>query len=166
MQEDNYDKIVQYIISSQAKFYRLAYSYVRNQDDALDIVQNSVCKALEHYHTLRNVDYVKTWFYRILVNESLNFMKRRRRELASETIEEAAGTAVHSESVFDYDAEDLLEKLELLPGDVQNIIRLYYFEEFKLKEIAEVTGKNISTVKAKLYRGLKKLKIELEGDLQ
>lgn len=52
MKEDFYRKIVDYIIENQNKFYRLAYSYVRNQEDALDVVQSSVCKALEHYGDL------------------------------------------------------------------------------------------------------------------
>ena len=45
MRQELYDRIVAYIVENQEKFYRLAYSYVRNQEDALDIVQNAVCKA-------------------------------------------------------------------------------------------------------------------------
>ena len=48
MKEDLYNRIVDYIVSNQEKFYRLAYSYVHNQEDAMDIVQNAVCKALDH----------------------------------------------------------------------------------------------------------------------
>ena len=86
MHQDLYDNIVDYILANQDKFYRLAYSYVRNQDDALDIVQNSVCKALEHYETLRNEHAIKTWFYRILVNESLLFLKKEKWEFPSEDV--------------------------------------------------------------------------------
>ena len=46
MKNDLYQKIVNYIIENQNKFYRLAYSYTRNQEDALDVVQSSACKAL------------------------------------------------------------------------------------------------------------------------
>ena len=42
MRQELYDRIVAYIVENQEKFYRLAYSYVRNQEDALDIVQNAV----------------------------------------------------------------------------------------------------------------------------
>ena len=54
MKRDLYDRIVAYIVENQNKFYRLAFSYVQNQEDALDAVQNSVCKALEHYGQIRN----------------------------------------------------------------------------------------------------------------
>lgn len=78
MKADLYQKIVAYILENQNKFYRLAYSYVRNQEDALDVVQNSVCKALEYYGDLRNEHAVKTWMYRIIVNESLHVIRERR----------------------------------------------------------------------------------------
>ena len=68
MKQDMYPKITAYIIENQNKFYRLAYSYVRNREDALDVVQNAVCSALEHYQTLRSQEAIRTWFYRILVN--------------------------------------------------------------------------------------------------
>lgn len=76
MKQDLYDKIVAYIVENQKKCYRLAFSYVRNEEDALDIVQNAICKALEHYESLQREDAIKTWFYRILVNESLLFLKK------------------------------------------------------------------------------------------
>ena len=47
MRQDLYDRIVDYIVENQDKFYRLAYSYVHNKEDALDIVQSAVLKALD-----------------------------------------------------------------------------------------------------------------------
>ncbi len=81
MKRDPYEQIVSYIVENQEKFYRLAFRYAKNQEDALDIVQNAVCRALDHYRELRNPDAVKTWFYRILVNESLALVKQRNREM-------------------------------------------------------------------------------------
>ncbi|MDO4439426.1 MAG: sigma factor, partial [Eubacteriales bacterium] len=64
MNRDLYNKVVECITKDQDRFYRLAYSYVRNQEDALDVVQSSVCKALEHYKDIRSENAIKTWFYR------------------------------------------------------------------------------------------------------
>ena len=80
MRQDLYETITAYIIEHQNQFYRLAYSYVRNQEDALDAVQNAVCKALEHYGALKNEQAIRTWFYRILVNESLGILKKKKTE--------------------------------------------------------------------------------------
>ena len=74
-----YENLIQYILTNQERFYRLAYSYTRNQEDALDAVQNAVCKALEAYEHIRNTGAIKTWFYRILVNESMQILKQRKK---------------------------------------------------------------------------------------
>lgn len=158
MNKKLYEKLIQYILDHQDRFYRLAYSYTKNQEDALDAVQNAVCKALEAYDSIRNADAIKTWFYRILINECLRVIKKRKQDAVSADIEEQ--DAVYYEKAFDQEnVDDELEKLE---PDVQEIIRLRFFEEMSLKEIAAITGYNLNTVKTKLYRGLKLLKENME----
>ena len=56
MKEELREQIVSYLLENQDKFYRLAFSYVHNADAALDIVQNAIVKALEHYTSIRNAD--------------------------------------------------------------------------------------------------------------
>lgn len=155
MRTELYENIVNYIVENQNKFYRLAFSYARNQEDALDIVQNAICKALDHYETLNNQGAVKTWFYRILVNESIQFIKKRNRELLS------GDDSLKEEPYYEkgYEGEgDLYDQINCLNEDVQKIIKLRFYEEMSLQEISDITQLNLNTVKAKLYRGLKLLK--------
>lgn len=160
MQQDHFEEIVEYILENQKKFYRIAYSNVQNEQDALDVVQNAVCKALEHASDLRDIHALKTWFYRILTNESMSFLRKNRRELLlSEPLDEEACVCAPEYA----DREDLYERIQGLPAEVQNIIRLRFYEELSLQEIAEVTMLYLNTVKAKLYRGLKALRVEMEG---
>lgn len=79
MDKKIFDRLTAYIVENQNRFYRLAYSYVRNREDALDAVQSAVCRALEYGGGLQNGEAVKTWFYRILVNECLRMIKERER---------------------------------------------------------------------------------------
>lgn len=158
MKKDLYDHITAYIIENQNKFYRLAYSYVQNREDALDAVQNAVCKALEHYGKIRNEDAVKTWFYRILVNESLLLLKTKSRiSLEGEDTAEAS----YEEKGFEVQ-DDLYDSINRLDEDTQTIIKLRFFEEMPLKEISQVMEMNLNTVKAKLYRGLQQLKVNIQ----
>ena len=76
MSQNQKEALAAYLVANQEKFYRLAFSYVRSQEAALDIVQNAVVKGLEHAESIREMAYIKTWFYRILVNESLSYMKK------------------------------------------------------------------------------------------
>ena len=57
--------------------------------------------------------------------------------------------------------DDLYTQIQQVEEDVQSILKLRFFEELKLDEIAQILDMNLSTVKAKLYRGLKKLKIAM-----
>ncbi len=153
-----YENLIQYILANQERFYRLAYSYTRNPEDALDAVQSAVCKALEAYGSLRNPDATKTWFYRILTNECLRLLKERKKDARAARLEDE--DAVYYEKA--YDRENVEAELDRLEPEVQTVIRLRFFEEMSLKEIAEITGCNVNTVKTRLYRGLKLLKENME----
>ena len=158
MKKDLYDHITAYIVENQNKFYRLAYSYVQNREDALDAVQNAVCKALEHYGKIRNEDAIKTWFYRILVNESLLLLKAKSRiSLEDEHTEEAS----YEEKGFEVQ-DDLYDCINRLDEDTQTIIKLRFVEEMPLKENSQVMEMNLNTVKARLYRGLQQLKVNIQ----
>ena len=159
MKQTLYELLVSYIVENQNKFYRVAYSYARNQEDALDIVQNAVCKALESYKNLRNADAVKTWFYRILINESLAAIKQRKKELLSD--DNPQKEEAYYEKGYEQQ-DDIKEELDRLEEDIQTIIRLRFFEELSLKEISEITGLNLNTVKTTLYRGLKLLRENIQ----
>lgn len=165
---DLYEELTEYIIENQKQFYRLAYSYVKEEQTALDVVQNAIIKALENYESLRNRHYMKTWFYRIVVNESLNILRKSGREALyeEETLTEASQLAQlkednpygNPETIVTSRCEELYAAILNLPETMQTVIKLYFFEEMTLIEISDVTGVNLSTVKYRLYQGLKKLK--------
>lgn len=159
MKQMLYERLIQFILENQDRFYRVAYSYTKNQEDALDVVQSAVCKALEAHESIKSADAVKTWFYRILVNESLTVLKRRKKVVLTTDIPEQENAYYEEEYEKGDDIGRELGKLEL---DVQGIIKLRFFEEMSLKEIAGITGFNLNTVKTKLYRGLKLLKENIE----
>ncbi|MDY2629164.1 MAG: RNA polymerase sigma factor [Lachnospiraceae bacterium] len=159
-----YDQIVEYILANQEKFYRLAYSYIKNPDGAMDAVQNAICRALEKYRTLRDIKAVKTWFYRILVNECLMYLRKHDKEIPVDSDSwEGWNNGIYIESAFE-PGEEVFKKLDRLNPEVRTVIILYYFEELTLKEIADVTQTNLNTVKSRMYSGLRKLKGIIKED--
>lgn len=171
MKKDKYEEVVTYILENQEKFYRTAYSYVRNQENALDIVQNAICRALEHYESLKNPKALRTWFYRILVNESITYIRKYGKEVQSEgtgqMLEQAQVQAYQTgngtlETDIAAEGDKLYREINELPMDLQNIIKLHYFEDMTLQEVADILELNLNSVKAKLYRGLKKMRIHME----
>ena len=64
------------ILQSYQSLYRLAYSYVKNPDDAMDVVQESAYKAILHADEMRFRETVKGWLCRIVVNTALDLIRR------------------------------------------------------------------------------------------
>lgn len=143
------------LLSRYNQYYRLAYSYVHNDADAGDIVQNGAYKAILNCEKLQNEDYAATWVYRIMLNEI--FTKYREKEMVS--IDEIPGEKGKEDKYEDLDLRRAIESLE---KEDRTVVVLRYFEDLKLEEIAQILDENLSTVKSRLYRSMKKLKLQLE----
>ena len=157
------EQIADYVIEFREMHYRLAYSYAKNSDDALDIVQESIYKAFSSIDSLKNPSFIKTWFYRIVVNTSLDFLRKKKRVIV---VEEETLSGLDKGKPDRYEDFDLKAALDNLPEKYRSIIILRYFEDLKLQEIAEILNQNVNTVKTRLYTGLKKLRIEMNDENQ
>lgn len=159
--QDIYDCTVQYITENQNKFYRLAYSYVQDQESALDVVQNAIIRGLENCYSLKNPIALKTWFYRIIVNEALQYLRKHKRE--TPLLEEHTAAMIYTEPAF-AETRAAYDAVMRLPEQMKTIVLLHYYEDLTLKQIAEITETNLSTVKTRLYSALKQLKKHLKEE--
>ncbi|MGX9757802.1 RNA polymerase sigma factor [Clostridioides difficile] len=151
-------KVERYIIDNKDSFYRIAYSYTKNEEDALDVVQESMYKALYSVENLKEVNYIKTWFYKILVRTSIDFIRKNRKYNNMTDI-----TLIDDTGEYDkYTDLDLKKALEELPIEYKSIIILRFFEDLKIEEVAIILDENVNTVKTRLYTALKKLKLKIE----
>lgn len=148
--------ITDFIYDNQAALYRLAFSYVRNREAALDIVQDTVVRAISHSGSLRCAQAVKPWVYRILVNESLMYLRKNQRMIL---VEELPETAAPEEDVGR--RIDIYQAVQRLIPQYRTIVVLRYYEDLKLEDIAQITGVNLNTVKSRLYKALELLKEDL-----
>lgn len=127
MKQILYERLIQYIIENQDRFYRVAYSYTRHQEDALDAVQTAVCKALESYETIKNENAIRTWFYRILVNECLAVLKKREKLLLlDDYTEQEEG---YCEIGYEHEG-NVIEELSRLEPDMERIINSNFAHRF------------------------------------
>jgi RNA polymerase sigma-70 factor (ECF subfamily) len=151
--------LTQFLIENQAYLYRMAYSYLKHPEDAMDAVQSTACRALEQSHTLRNPSAVRPWVTRILLNICKNTLRQQKKlvYLPDEQLDLGGYT------MPDFD-DSLTRQVEALPFDQRAIVQLRFYNELTLQEISEVTGYPLSTVKTKLYTALKRLKVNMKGD--
>lgn len=141
------------LLASYESLYRLAYTYVKNPDDAMDVVQESAFKALSRSADVRSplpsgAGCAASWSIRPWTCSAPV------RQADAEHIPETGQEDVYQDT-------DLMQALDLLDERERTVIVLRFFQELKLQEIAQVTGENVNTVKTILYRSLKKLKLEL-----
>jgi RNA polymerase sigma-70 factor (ECF subfamily) len=151
-------KLKNYIIENKNSFYKIAYKYVNNKQDALDIVQESILKSLSKIDKLENIDSIKPWFYTILINTCIDYTRQSKKY--TEIVQK-----VSSDTYIDRDIEadiDIQVALDNLPKEYKTVVILRYFQDMKISDIAKILDENINTVKTRLYKALKLLKIEIE----
>lgn len=152
------------------RLYRIALSYLRNADDALDAVQETFVKACEKAGTWRDSSEVAPWLTRIAVNQSIDRYRWGRRRLGRE---EALDEADHDTRLAGGEVppdrhllgRELRERigaaLDGLPATQRAVFVLRHYEEMSLEEIAETLSLNLGTVKSSLHRALRRLRPRL-----
>jgi RNA polymerase sigma-70 factor, ECF subfamily len=155
------EELLQKLIEvDKQRLYRIAYVYVKNQDDALEIVQEAVYKAFINIKKLREPMYFNTWITRIIVNSSLDHIKKKSKLIYIQGEEQ-----VYIEDTKDKEYIDLYEAVDKLQGLYKTVIILKYLEDLKIKDIATVLEISESNVKNYMHKALNMLRVELkEGE--
>ncbi len=160
------EKIIENILlENYDKYYRLAYSYVHNDADACDIVQNGAYRAIRSSQSLRQKEFAATWVYRIMLNEIFRFCRKKESNLVfldEITASETENNVPSSED--NYRDIDLQRALDALPPKDKAIVELRFFEDLKIEDIAKILNENVNTVKSRLYRSMEKLRLQLKDD--
>lgn len=150
-----------YLHKEKEKLYRMAFLYVKNQNDALEIVQETIFKAYKNLDSLREWNYFSTWITRILINTSLDYIKKNSRIQVTDILEWTQG----EEPKWREEHLDLVDSINRLDAPYKTVIILRYYKDFSIKQIAELLNCPEGTVKSNIHRGLMKLKIDLKEDV-
>lgn len=143
------------LLENYQSYYRLAFSYVHQEADAMDIVQEGAYKAMRKAGSLQEERFAGTWVYRIMINTAKDYVKKYRQDY------EVLNENMMDTKAYDPDM-DLREAVDKLPLQEKTLIILRFYEDKPLAEIAEILQENLSTVKSRLYRTLEKLRKELD----
>ncbi|MDD6571172.1 MAG: sigma-70 family RNA polymerase sigma factor [Thermoflexaceae bacterium] len=156
MRKNNEVLINELLIQNYEKYYRIAFGYVHNGTDAMDIVQEGAYKAIYHSDKLKKQEYADTWICRIMINEAMEFFRKQNVDYADMEVLDVGREE-------EYEDVDLQKAIDRLSPEEKKVVLLRYFEDMSLNQVAEIAGENLNTVKSRLYRALDKLKLSL-GD--
>ncbi|MDR3598732.1 sigma-70 family RNA polymerase sigma factor [Clostridium sp.] len=151
-----------YLINSKKEqLYRTAFAYVKNKEDALDIIQETVYKAYVSIYKLKEPKYFNTWITKILINTSITFMKKNSKIIY---LEDELNNITDSENNQD-EKLDLLHAIDKLEEKIKRVIILKYLNDLTISDVAKVLDIPEGTAKTYLNKGLSKLKIYLGEEL-
>ncbi len=137
--------------------YRVAYSYMRNEHDANDALQEMTYQCLKNIHKVQTPQYFKTWLVRVVINTCLMMKRQQKQTFITNNVLE--------QSQYMTELFELNDVISQLPIEQQELIHLKYFRDLKNSEIATLQNIPEGTVKSRLHKTLKKLRQLLgEGD--
>jgi len=159
-----------YFVSTYKDFaFSLAYSILKNSYQAEESVQESFIRAFDKLHTFRREAWFKTWFGRIIINESLRRIKNERIYAKADEIQELEISDIDDslKALLDEERRYFITRVfELLSHEESLVLELYYLKEFSVKEICFMTGWSLSKVKMLNLRGRKSFYSKLSGILK
>lgn len=146
------------IILNQEKFYRLAFIYVKNSQDAMDILQDSILKAYSKLSNLKDENALEKWINRIIVNTAVDFIRKNSKVTLVNEGEEIYSLESNVKDEYLGGAIDLLEP------ELKSIIILKYFHGYTINEVSDILEIPIYTVKNRLHKALNILRIEVREE--
>ncbi len=144
---------------------RVSYTYLRSTQDAEDICQDVLLKALGRAGSFDSAEHERAWIIRVAINAAKDLLRRHDRQgtVALDDIAEPVAPTPATERELEARAESVLERVMALPLEYREAIYLHYYEGYSIKQIAAIVHASESAVATRLSRGRSKLRPTLEG---
>lgn len=137
--------------------YKVAFVYLKNEDDALDCIHEAIIKAIKALPTLNEPQYFNTWMSKITINICKNYIKKNKKVILVD-IKDYENNIPTQENDFE-NTEDIQIALNKLNEKERELIVMRYLDDMPLKHISEITTVPLGTIKSRLNRTLKKLRV-------
>ena len=141
--------------------YKIAFMHLKNEEKALEAIQECSYRAFLNIKKINNPQYFKSWITRILINICIDEIRKDKKvlqlNLDIEKINEESEITIEEKL-------DLYNAIDKLSVEYKTVVILKYFNDLSVEEIGEITNVPINTVKTRLSRARKKLKYLLKEE--
>lgn len=141
--------------------YKIAYSYVKDENKALDIMQECAYKGFLNVHRLKNPNIFKTWITKILINVAIDYLKKDSKIIY---LDSDSSIPCDNEEISLEEKMDLYDAIDTLKDKYKTVIILRYFNNMSIDDIANTMEIPINTVKSHLRRAKESLSKILKED--
>lgn len=156
----------------ERKIFALCFGMLTREDEAKDAAQETFIAAFRSLKNFRGDAKVSSWLHRIAVNQCLTTMRRKKsrsesflddEDEAAERVFVAPSSKMPSRTAEQNERLAIVRQaVNALPADLRQVVVMKEFEELTFQEISDALEVPLSTVKSRLYTGLKQLKMKLE----
>ena len=137
------------IKSNKEYLYKMAFLYVKDEKDALEVIHETVYRAFLNIEKLKKAKFFNTWITRILINVSIDFLKRKGK---NQMLDESTPIIKEKCEISTEEKLDLYNAIDLLNDNYKTVIIMMYFNDMKIKDISKVMETPENTVKTYLRR--------------
>ncbi|MDM0472812.1 sigma-70 family RNA polymerase sigma factor [Clostridium perfringens] len=137
------------IKNNKEYLYKMAFLYVKDEQDALEVIHETVYRAFLNIEKLKKAKFFNTWITRILINVSIDFLKKKGK---NQMLDESTPIRKEKCEISTEEKLDLYNAIDLLNDNYKTVIIMMYFNDMKIKDIAKVMEIPENTVKTYLRR--------------
>ncbi|MDU2658292.1 sigma-70 family RNA polymerase sigma factor [Clostridium perfringens] len=137
------------IKNNKEYLYKMAFLYVKDEQDALEVIHETVYRAFLNIEKLKKAKFFNTWITRILINVSIDFLKKKGK---NEMLDESTPVIKEKCEISTEEKLDLYNAIDLLNDNYKTVIIMMYFNDMKIKDISKVMEIPENTVKTYLRR--------------
>jgi len=152
--------------------FTLSLKMIKNREEAEEVAQDTFIKAYSSLRQFKGDSKFSTWIYRVAYNTCLDRIKKNKKEDLNISIDEFSSHLIKTmdnalSALEDKERKQTIQNcLNLLPGEENYLLTLFYFEEQSLEEIGKIMSITPNNVKVKLFRSRQKLAVILKKQLE
>ena len=134
----------------QGTLYRISATVLPQLCDREDAVQSAILRVWQHLPALREDERFQPWLIRIMLNECYALLRRRKREIPTDTLPEIPAPETGDPDLYRFFAD--------LPDKLRMVMVLYYVEGYDVRDVAQILRLPQGTVKSRLARGREQMR--------
>ncbi|MCH5266494.1 MAG: RNA polymerase sigma factor [Lachnospiraceae bacterium] len=150
------NKFIEEITANKNQMYMVAFSILKNHEDAEDVVQDALLTAFEKLYTLKDDDKFKSWMMKVVVNQAKMHIRKNTHTVYVESVENILEKSAAEER------EDIWEIVLSLKSELSTAVILYYAQGYSINDISKIMNIPSGTVKSRLSKARELLKKKWE----
>lgn len=138
----------------EGSMYKLAIGILENESDAEDVMQDAILKAYCNLNQLKDWNKFRSWMLSIVHNTAIEYIRKRKAFIDMEEEQMVDSSEATVDTATKLTVWEAVQKLKL---PYSTIVILFYYEDYSIRQIAEITDTNVNTIKMQLSRARKML---------